>query len=229
MVADKERVLYMASWLTHLRISEMIKQKVSEIDFPYFIIGSIAPDSGVPDESQRNYTPSKEVTHYRYQKDGSVADMDESMFFNNYLVPEKIMTRSDSTRSFLWGYYFHLMSDKLWLEEFFNHFKTNYESEFSNPDKDFVDFIREEMFSLDFEYLKNNGRELVNQLKDFDGNVNFFNEFDSDYIYDSKKRIVDFYCGEPVQLNREYKYLSPQLMEDFIAKASEKCISILVI
>ena len=49
----------MASWLTHLRIAEMIKQKVSEIDFPYLIIGSIAPDSGVPDESQRNYTPFK--------------------------------------------------------------------------------------------------------------------------------------------------------------------------
>ncbi|MHB1394759.1 MAG: hypothetical protein ACYCYE_17185 [Clostridia bacterium] len=219
----------MASWLTHLRVAEMIKQKVSEIDFPYLIIGSIAPDSGVPDESQRNYTPSKEVTHCRSQKDGSVADMDETMFFANYLVPEKIMTRSDSTRSFLWGYYFHLITDKLWLEEYFKPLKMRYESEFENPDKDFVDFIREEMLTLDFEYLKENGAELVEQLKGFDGNINFFNEFDSDYIYSCKNRIVDFYCGEPLYLDREYKYLSPQIIEDFITKASEKCISILVI
>ena len=219
----------MASWLTHLRVAEMIKQKVSEIDFPYLIIGSIAPDSGVPDESQRNYTPSKEVTHYRYQKDGSVADMDETMFFNSYLVPEKIMTRSDSTRSFLWGYYFHLITDKLWLEEYFRPFQKNYEIEYANPEKDFVDFIREEMLALDFEYLKENGAELVEQLKSFDGNTNFFNEFDSDCIYSCKSRIVDFYCGEPLQLDRECKYLSPQIIADFIAKASEKCISILVI
>ncbi|HYF84177.1 MAG TPA: hypothetical protein VEB00_14240 [Clostridia bacterium] len=219
----------MASWLTHLRVAEMIKQKVSEIDFPYLIIGSIAPDSGVPDESQRNYTPSKDITHYRYQKDGSVADMDEALFFGNYLVPEKIMTRSDSTRSFLWGYYFHLITDKLWLEECFKPFQKSYESEVENPDKNFVDFIREEMHSLDFEYLRENGSKLVEQLKSFDGIVNFFFEFDSDYIYSCKNRIVDFYCGEPLHLDREYKYLSPQIIEDFIAKASEKCISILVI
>ena len=219
----------MASWLTHLRVAEMIKQKVSEIDFPYLIIGSIAPDSGVPDESQRNYTPSKEVTHCRFQKDESVAGMDETMFFNNYLVPEKIMTRSDSTRSFLWGYYFHLLTDKLWLEEYFRPFQKSYEKEFENPDKDFVEFIREEMLALDFMYLKENGSELVDQLKSFDGIINFFYEFDADYIYECKNRIVDFYCSEPIILDREYKYLSPQIIEEFIAKASEKCINILVI
>lgn len=218
----------MASWLTHLRVAEKIKQKVSGIDFSYFIIGSIAPDSGMPDESQRSYTPSKEITHCRYQKNDAIADMDESVFFDNYLVPGKIITRSDSTRSFLWGYYFHLITDKLWLEEYFRPFQKNYEIEFQNPDKDFVDFIREEMFSLDFEYLKENGSELVDQMKNFDGNINFFYEFDSDYIYECKNRIVDIYRGEPLGLDREYKYLNPQILEEFIAKVSNKCISILV-
>ena len=219
----------MASWLTHLRVAEKIKEKVSEIDFPYLIIGSIAPDSGIPDESQRNYTPSKEITHCKYQKDNNIADMDESVFFESYLVPEKIITRSDSTRSFLWGYYFHLLTDKLWLEEYFKPFQKSYESEFENPEKDFVGFIREEMFSLDFEYLREKSPELIEQLKSFDGNINFFYEFDSDYIYECKNRIVDFYSGESLDLNREYKYLTPQIIEEFIAKASEKCISILVI
>ena len=219
----------MASWLTHLRVAELIKQKVSEIDFPYFIVGSIAPDSGVPDESQRNYTPSKEITHCRHQKDDNAIDMDETVFFNNYLVPEKIMTKSDSTRSFLWGYYFHLITDKLWLEEYFKPLQKNYESEFEKPEKDFVEFIREEMFSLDFEYLKEKGPGLIEQLGGFEGSINSFYEFDTNYIYECKKRIVDFYSGEPVKLDREYKYLSPQIMEEFIARASEKCISILVI
>lgn len=219
----------MASWLTHLRVAEKIKEKVSEIDFPYFIIGSIAPDSGVPDESQRNYTPSKEITHCRYLKEDNTKDMDESVFFDNYLVTEKIITRSDSTRSFLWGYYFHLITDKLWLEEYFTPFQKSYESESEKPGKDFVDFIRAEMFSIDFEYIKENGLELIEQLGSFDGNISSFYEFDSDYIFECKNRIVDFYKGEPSLLDRDYKYLNPQIVEDFIAKASEKCISILVI
>lgn len=218
----------MASWLTHLRAAEKIKQKISGIDFSYFIIGSIAPDSGIPDENRRNYTPSKEVTHFRYKKDGVISDMNESVFFDSYLVPEKIITRSDSTRSFLWGYYFHLITDKLWLEKYFTPFEKNYESEFQNPDRDFVDFIREEMVSLDFEYIKKNGSELIDQVKNFDGNISFFNEFSSDHIYECKKRIVDFYRGEPLGLDREYKYLNPQIMEEFISKVSNKCISILV-
>lgn len=219
----------MASWLTHLRVAEKIKQKVPGIDFPYFMIGSIAPDSGVPDESKRNYNPSKEVTHFRQQKDNSTADMDESVFFNNYLIPEKIMTRSDSTRSFLWGYYFHLITDKLWLEEYFTPLKQRYEKEFENPEKDFVDFIREEMFSVDFEHLKENGCELLEQLKSFDGSIKFFYEFDPEYIFECKNRIVDFYSGEPIELDRERKYLTSQIIDEFIAKATEKCIGILVV
>ena len=219
----------MASWLTHLRVAEKIKQKIPEIDFPYFLIGSIAPDSGVSDEKQRNYTPSKEITHYRYQKDDSISDMDDSVFFDSYLKPEKIMTRSDSTRSFLWGYYFHLITDKLWLEEYFMPLKIQYENESDKGDKDFVDFIREEMVSLDFEYLELEGMELINQLKDFNGNISFFSEFDSDYIYECKDRIAGFYSGEPINLNREHKYLTLQKIEDFVVKAAEKCISILII
>ena len=219
----------MASWLTHLRVAERIKQKVSEIDFQYLIIGSIAPDSGVPDESRMDYTPSKDITHCKYQNDSCIADMNETVFFDSYLVPEKIMIRSDNTRSFLWGYYFHLITDKLWLEECFRPFQKSYENEFQNPDKDFVNLIREEMFSLDFEYIKEKGPMLINELNNFDGSINFFYEFDSDYIYECKNRIVEFYSAKPLTLDREYKYLNSQIIEEFIAKAADKCISILIV
>lgn len=219
----------MASWLTHMRIAEKVKQKVDGIDLPYFIMGSIAPDSGIPDESERNYTPSKEITHMRYEKADNSLDMDEAEFFKRYLVPEKLMTRSDSTRSFLWGYYFHLIADKAWLEDYFRPAQNDYESSPEKPEKDFVQFIREEMFSIDFEYLEANGNQLVDQLKAFDGNIGSFYEFDPEYIYECKNRIVDFYNSEPQRLEREYKYLNAQRIEEFVTKAAEKCISILVI
>lgn len=219
----------MASWLTHLRIAEKIKQKIDGIDLPYFLMGSIAPDSGVPDESDRNYIPSKEVTHMRYEKDDNEKDMDESAFYKSYLIPERLMTRSDSSRSFLWGYYFHLIADKLWLEDYFRPLKARFESEEEKKDADFVDFIREEMFALDFEYLKEHGPGLVEELKGFDGNINAFYEFDTEYIYGCKDRITAFYSGEPRKLDREYEYLNDQLIEEFINKVTDKCISILVV
>lgn len=200
----------MASWLTHLRVAEKIKQKIPEIDFSYFIIGSIAPDSEEPE-------------------DDSISKMDDSVFFDSYLKPEKIMTRSDSTRSFLWGYYFHLITDKLWLEDYFRPLSLQYKSESDNEGTDFVDFMGEEMTSIDFEYLKENGRELVDNLKEFNGNINYLYEFDSDCIFECKDRIVGFYNGEPPIFNREYKYLTPQKLDEFIVKASEKCVSILII
>jgi len=218
----------MASWLMHLRIAERIKQRIPGIDFPYFIIGSIAPDSKVPYESQENCTPSKDTTHCKY-KNNAAANMDESVFFNKYLIPEKIIIRSDRTRSFLWGYYFHLIADKLWLDKYFKPFQNNYEIQFKDSDKDFEEFIGEEMISLDFEYLEKNGTGLIEQLESFDGNIDFFYEFDPEYIYDCKNRIIGFYRGEPLKLNRKYEYLSSEIVDKYITEVSDKCISILVI
>jgi hypothetical protein len=115
------------------------------------------------------------------------------------------------------------------LEECFKPFQKSYENEFQNPEKDFVDFIREEMFSLDFEYIKEKGPALINELDSFDGSISFFYEFDSDYIYECKNRIVGFYSSKPLILDREYKYLNSQIMEEFIEKAADKCIRILIV
>ncbi|MGE5678471.1 MAG: hypothetical protein ACM3ZR_10500, partial [Pseudomonadota bacterium] len=86
-----------------------------------------------------------------------------------------------------------------------------------------------EMFALDFDYLKEHGMALVEELRGFDGNINAFYEFDTEYIYGCKDRIAVFYSGEPRQLDREYEYLNPQMVEEFISKATDKCISILVV
>ncbi|MGE5631104.1 MAG: hypothetical protein ACM3TR_08425 [Caulobacteraceae bacterium] len=218
----------MTSWLTHLRIAEKVKQKINEIDYPYFMMGSIAPDSGTPDGSSVIYTPSKEVTHFRNQKDKSFPAAGAETFYDNYLIPEKIMTRSDSTRSFLWGYYFHLVADKLWYDEYFNPFRIDFENGNSGKDKDFISFIREEMQSLDFSYLKKNGDSLIKQLESANVNLNFFNGFDTDYIYKCRNRVVAFYSGEPENLKRDYRYLSAETLDEFVIKASESCINILI-
>lgn len=89
-----------STWLTHLRIAEKLKEKVHDVNLPYLLIGSIAPDSGVPDETNRIYIPSKEVTHCKIQTGENDTNMDITSFFNKYMLPEKIFLKSDKTRSF---------------------------------------------------------------------------------------------------------------------------------
>jgi len=45
----------MASWIVHLRIAELLLGMIDGLDAPYFAIGNIAPDSGIPDENWENF------------------------------------------------------------------------------------------------------------------------------------------------------------------------------
>ena len=60
----------------------------------------------------------KEVTHFALKHEEDKCKIDLDAFYEKYLEPSKIFTRSDSTRSFLWGYYFHLIADCIWVEKY---------------------------------------------------------------------------------------------------------------
>lgn len=40
----------MASWMVHLRIADKLLGRISDLDESAFVLGNIAPDSGVPNE-----------------------------------------------------------------------------------------------------------------------------------------------------------------------------------
>lgn len=220
-------MLKLATWLTHLRIAEKVKERIPGIALSYLMIGSIAPDSGCPDETFRNYNPPKEVTHFAIIKEGDRKKIDLDAFFEKYLSPSRIITRSDNTRSFLWGYYFHLLADNLWTDKYLLPFKKSYDEE-KHEDKDFISVMREEIYALDFLYLQQKGNEIVQNFKNIKTELNFFNEFEPSYIYECQQRIVDYYEKEQYTLDREYKYYSLDKIEEFINEASQKCIEVLL-
>lgn len=219
-------MLILATWLTHLRIAEKVKERIPGISLPYLMIGSIAPDSGIPDEACRVYNPPKEVTHFSSKVEGK-REIHLEAFFEKYLAPSKIITRSDNTRSFLWGYYFHLIADQVWIEQHFIPNKKKYEAE-QHEGKDFIDFMREEIFALDFLYLQKNGNEIIQKFKDIKLDLNFFNEFEPSYIYECQQKIVDYYEKNQYSLDREYKYYDLEKIERFVAQVSQKCIDVLL-
>ena len=54
----------MATWIAHLRIAENLLAEIPGLDAGSFATGSIAPDSGVPDEKWEKFTPPPEVSHF---------------------------------------------------------------------------------------------------------------------------------------------------------------------
>jgi hypothetical protein len=52
----------MATWIAHLRIAENLLGLFPGLDQAGFAVGSIAPDSGLPDEKWEKFTPPLEVT-----------------------------------------------------------------------------------------------------------------------------------------------------------------------
>jgi hypothetical protein len=55
----------MATWIVNLRIAEHILSKIDYLDADYFVIGNVAPDSGIPDENWETFDPPPEVTHFK--------------------------------------------------------------------------------------------------------------------------------------------------------------------
>ncbi|WP_248403576.1 hypothetical protein [Butyrivibrio fibrisolvens] len=55
----------MASWMVHLRIADELLTRIKGLNEETFILGNIAPDSGVPNKDWSSFTPPGNVTHYR--------------------------------------------------------------------------------------------------------------------------------------------------------------------
>lgn len=220
-------MLILATWLAHLRIAEKVKERIPEIDISYLMMGSIAPDSGKPDENCRNYNPSKEVTHFEVSNEEDNCKIDLEAFFDKYLAPSKIFTRSDNTRSFLWGYYFHLIADSIWVEKYLLPNQKIYDAE-NHEDKDFIDAMREEIYALDFIYLKDSGNDIIENFKKVKPDLIFFNEFESSYIYECQQKIVEYYEKNQYTLDRDYRFYSLEMIEEFIKEATQKCIEVLL-
>ena len=105
----------MASWMIHLRIADKLLTLLHGIDETAFVMGNIAPDSGVPNADWSEFYPPKTVTHF-YKKTESGKVMDVASFCKSYFNENLIRSYSVKEYSFFLGYYFHLLTDVRWAE-----------------------------------------------------------------------------------------------------------------
>jgi len=55
----------MASWMTHLRVADIMLDDNNIPSQMHFVVGNIAPDSGEPNEDWSVFIPSTDISHLR--------------------------------------------------------------------------------------------------------------------------------------------------------------------
>ncbi len=139
----------MATWLTHLRIAENILKQVPGLEPGSFAVGNIAPDSGIPDEKGKNFTPGPTITHF-ITEPGPPPRIADLNFYRQYLEPLKEQPANASIFSFRLGYFFHLVTDNLWQANTYKPMRARYKEQYA----EFIREVKEDWYGQDFIFMQ---------------------------------------------------------------------------
>jgi hypothetical protein len=142
----------MATWITHLRITENLLATIPALVAEDFAVGNIAPDSGIPDEKWEKFTPPSEVTHFQAPL-GAHYQLADLEFYRQYLAPNFSDKYDPKRFSFLLGYFCHLVTDNLWSEIIGEPTYLRYKLQF-DADRNFIWEVKKDWYGLDFEYVR---------------------------------------------------------------------------
>ncbi|MCR4792950.1 MAG: zinc dependent phospholipase C family protein [Lachnospiraceae bacterium] len=213
----------MASWMVHLRIADELLKHVTEIDETAFVMGNIAPDSGVPSEDWKEYHPPKTVSHFRTKADDETF-MDLDAFCRGYFNEDLIMKYSLREFSFFLGYYVHLLTDVRWTETVYADLVASYPQEYAEDKYKLIWAAKGDWYDLDFLYLEQHPG--FNAFSVYENAVNFDNDlidlFGRDAFENRRQYICGFYHGDDHgELHREYTYLTPEQADSFVDSTTQ--------
>lgn len=215
----------MASWMVHLRVADKLLDRIPDLSPVEFIVGNMAPDSGVPNEDWSAFTPSYTVTHFKT----GTAKAGPAAFAEKYFTEELRQGYNPRQYAFYLGYLTHLLTDVLWSEQIarptFQKF-IGPEPPYRGP---LVEKIKEDWYDLDFLYLRN--RPGFRAFRAYLGAVGFPNDYMEEFAPDAfdnrRQYITSFYLEPNDHLDREYPYLTQVQMDAFVDSAVEEILGIL--
>ncbi|MBO4872165.1 MAG: zinc dependent phospholipase C family protein [Lachnospiraceae bacterium] len=225
----------MATWIMHLRIADRLLDELSEslagrLDTEAFLIGSMAPDSGVPNADWSAYFPPKSVSHFKTKKnDESFFDIDR--FVREYFRPESRREMTPRAYSFFLGYYIHLLTDEIWTEQIFGEARIRYPEAFANDRPALINRFKEDWYDLDFLYLEEHPDFRAFRL--YEAAEGFVNDlmpiFSADAFEDRRRYICGFYhSDEHGELHRTYPYLTKAEADAFVENTGRRLTGALI-
>lgn len=219
----------MASWIVHLRIAEILLSQIEGLESALFAIGNIAPDSGIPDEKWEKFTPPPEVTHFRANETSGYRSSDLG-FLREYLLPFHPNGLDRGAFSFRLGYFFHLVTDNLWITDIFRPTQARFREQFE-ADPNFIWEVKKDWYGLDQRFVRENPQCLFWQV--------FLNcsyertdlEFlPAEAVRQRIRYIQDYYRADDAEvremLARPFVYLSKVAMDDYVLRTAERLLRV---
>lgn len=211
----------MASWMVHLRIADRLLDQIPGLTPTEFIVGNIAPDSGVPNEDWSVFTPSTKISHFK--TDGH-SKAGPNSFASKYFTTDHQLSYRTEELSFYLGYLVHLLTDVNWSKRIVHPTKEIFAQQFAADPEGFFWKVKEDWYDLDHLYLKEHPDFRAFQI--YSGAVGFENtymdEFSSDAFDNRRAYITGFYLQGKEGLDREYPYLTKAEMNVFVEHCADE-------
>lgn len=217
----------MASWMIHLRIADKLLDRIPDLSPIEFIMGNMAPDSGVPNEDWSAFFPSTQVSHFRTDDGSGKKDINVTAYMAQYFAEEQRKGYSTAQFSFYLGYLTHLLADIQWSDRVAGPARKRFAAEFDAHGKGFWNTIKEDWYDLDFLYLKKHpGFRTFRAYLGSVGFVNTFMDFFAPDAFDNRREyITNFYLQENDHLDREYPYLTEAEADRFVEEAAGEILT----
>lgn len=216
----------MASWMIHLRVAQGIYDKLNLPEKEAFIMGNIAPDSGVPTADGTGFVPDAAVSHFRTVDENGIKDVHEEQFVTRYYTEKMRGNYSEREDAFYFGYFVHLLTDKFWASKMVYGAKEKLSDLFEQDNTSFWKTVKRDWYDLDFLYLKKypefEAFRIYEGIKDFK-NI-YLDFFEEDAFEQRKKFIVEFYRKGVETVEERENYLSQEELDAFVEYAVEEII-----
>ncbi len=219
----------MASWIVHLRITDKLLDRISGLSPTEFVVGNIAPDSGIPNADWSAFTPSGDVSHFKTTDADGLKNIHLNEYVKRYFTAEQRKKYSGKQRSFYLGYLTHLLADILWANGIVRPCIDRFKSLYDKDRTAWIWTLKKDWYDLDFLYIKKNPDfRAFSIYKNAGGFHNDYMDFFSDDAFENRREyIIGYYGGERENLEREYTYLKEEEMDRFVDESTEKIVRIL--
>ena len=210
----------MASWMVHLRIADKLLDIIPDLSPTEFIVGNIAPDSGVPNEDWSAFSPPTKVSHFKSA--GKKANPEA--FAAKYFARPSEYNRKQY--SFYLGYLTHLLTDVLWSEQVARPSLDRFGKSDAPDREEFIWKLKQDWYDLDFKYLRDHPdfRAFYVYRNAIDFQNDYMEEFAPDAFDNRRRYITQFYLTGRENLDREYPYLTEAEMDGFTEQAVHKIL-----
>lgn len=216
----------MASWMIHLRVAQGIYKRIGIKHIGEFIMGNIAPDSGIPKADGTGYLPDAEISHFRTIDQNGIKDVHEDQFIEQFFTEAQREHYDARSYAFYFGYLTHLLTDKLWAVEIGYGAKNRFPDLFDRDRQAFWKKIKRDWYDLDFLYLKKvPDFEAFHIYESMDVFPNTYVDFFAEDAFESRRQfITGFYWDGVSRVKDRETYLSMEELDTFVASAIDRIL-----